>query len=98
MPAVARQGDSFSTGHGCTGQSTLTGPSGDVFADGIGVERQGDPCVEHTIKSGKRCVPHVVNISSGSGSVFVNGRPIARVGDSIDAGSITSGSPSVTAG
>jgi uncharacterized Zn-binding protein involved in type VI secretion len=98
MPAVARQGDSFSTGHGCTGESFLAGSSSDVFVDGIGIERQGDPCVEHTIKSGRRCSPHVVTISSGSGSVFVNGRPIARVGDSIDAGSITSGSSTVFAG
>jgi len=98
MPAVARQGDSFSTGHGCTGQSTITGPSGNVFADGRGVERRGDPSVPHTIKSGRSCVNHTVRISSGSGTVFVNGRPIARVGDSIDAGSITSGSSTVFAG
>jgi len=98
MPAVARQGDSFSTGHGCTGESTLTGPSNDVFVDGIGVERMGDPCVEHTIKSGRRCSPHVVNISSGSATVFVNGKPIARVGDSIDAGTITGGSSTVFSG
>jgi uncharacterized Zn-binding protein involved in type VI secretion len=98
MPAVARQNDSFSTGHGCTVTSTITGPSTDVFANGRGVERKGDPSVQHTIKSGKRCVPHTVNISSGSGTVFVNGKPIARIGDSIDLGSITSGSEDVFAG
>jgi uncharacterized Zn-binding protein involved in type VI secretion len=98
MPAVARQNDSFSTGHGCTVTSTITGPSTDVFANGRGVERKGDPSVQHTIKSGRRCVPHTVNIASGSGTVYVNGKPIARIGDSIDAGSITSGSADVFAG
>jgi uncharacterized Zn-binding protein involved in type VI secretion len=43
-------------------------------------------------------VPHTVNIASGSGTVYVNGKPIARIGDSIDAGSITSGSADVFAG
>lgn len=98
MPAVARQNDSFSTGHACTVTSTITGPSTDVFANGRGVERKGDPSVQHTTKSGRSCVPHTVNISGGSGTVFVNGKPIARIGDSIDLGSITSGSEDVFAG
>lgn len=98
MPAVARQNDSFKTGHGCTTVSKITGPSSDVFANGIGVERKGDPSVVHTINSGKKCRPHQVNIKSGSSTVFVNGKPIARVGDSIDNGSISSGSPTVFAG
>jgi uncharacterized Zn-binding protein involved in type VI secretion len=98
MPAVARQNDSFSTGHGCTVTSTITGPSTDVFVNGRGVERKGDPSVQHTIKSGRSCVPHTVNISSGSETVYVNGKPIARIGDKIDLGSITSGSGNVFAG
>lgn len=98
MPAVARQNDSFSTGHPCTGVSALTGPSSDVFVNGRGVERRGDPSVTHTIKIGKRCVPHVVPITGGSSTVFVNGRPIARVNDSIDRGAIISGSGDVFAG
>jgi uncharacterized Zn-binding protein involved in type VI secretion len=98
MPAVARIGDSIATGHGCTGSTTLTGPSGNVFADGLGVERQGDPTVVHAI-SGRNCsVSHTAAVNAGSGTVFVNGIPIARVGDSADAGSITSGSPTVFAG
>jgi len=59
MPAVARKGDTFATGHGCNGSST---------------------------------------IARGSGNVFANDKAIARVGDSIDAGAITSGSPNVFAG
>ena len=98
MPAVARIGDQFTTGHGCTTVSTLTSPSPNVFVDGRGVERKGDPSVSHTIRIGKSCPAHVAHISSGSGSVFINGMPCARVGDSIDNGVIISGSDSVFVG
>jgi len=97
MPAVARKTDKFKTGHLCTVISTLTGPSTDVFANGLGVERKGDPSVRHTT-SGRSCTPHTVNIASGSSTVFVNDRPIARIGDKIDKDSIISGSPDVFAG
>jgi uncharacterized Zn-binding protein involved in type VI secretion len=98
MPAVARIGDTISTGHGCDGTTTLTGPSSDVFVNGLGVERQGDPTVVHRL-TGRNCgVTHTAAVNVGSGTVFVNGKPIARVGDSADAGSITSGSATVSAG
>lgn len=97
MPAVARNGDPTTTGHDCDGTTTVTGPSGDVFANSIGVERQGDPTAPHTIKSGRNCVPHPAVINVGSGNVFVNNIPIARVGDSTDGGAITAGSPNVFA-
>ncbi len=97
MPAVARNGDPTTTGHGCDGTTTVTGPSSNVFANNIGVERQGDPTSPHTINSGKNCVPHPAVINVGSGNVFVNGIPIARVGDSTDGGAITAGSPTVFA-
>jgi uncharacterized Zn-binding protein involved in type VI secretion len=97
MPPVARIGDSIATGHGCDGTTTLTGPSGNVFVNNKGVERQGDPTVSHRI-SGRNCsVRHAAAINAGSGNVFVNNKPIARIGDSADAGSITSGSPNVIA-
>jgi uncharacterized Zn-binding protein involved in type VI secretion len=98
MPALARIGDSFSTGHGCTGTSTLTSPSPNVFANGKGVERKGDPSVSHTINTGRWCATHVATISGGSSTVFINGIPCARVGDPIDSGSIISGSDSVFVG
>jgi uncharacterized Zn-binding protein involved in type VI secretion len=97
MPAVARIGDTIATGHGCDGTTTLTGPSTDVFANNIGIERQGDPTVVHRL-TGRGCsVTHTAVINVGSGDVFVNNKPIGRVGDSADAGSITSGSPNVFA-
>jgi uncharacterized Zn-binding protein involved in type VI secretion len=98
MSPVARIGDSIATGHGCDGTTTLTGPSGDVFANSLGVERQGDPTVVHAL-TGRGCgISHTAAINVGSGTVYVNNKPIARVGDSADAGSITSGSPTVFAG
>jgi uncharacterized Zn-binding protein involved in type VI secretion len=98
MSPVARIGDSIATGHGCDGTTTLTGPSSNVFANNLGVERQGDPTVVHRL-TGKGCsVTHTAAINVGSGTVFVNNKAIARIGDSADAGSITSGSPSVFAG
>jgi uncharacterized Zn-binding protein involved in type VI secretion len=68
-----------------------------VFANGLGVERQGDPTVVHRL-TGRNCsVSHAAAVNAGSGNVFVNNKPIARVGDSADAGSITSGSSTVFA-
>lgn len=94
MPAVARQNDQFKTGHKSVTHSILTGPSQDVFSNGLGVERLGDPSVVHSINRKK----HTVFIASGSETVFVNGKPIARIGDSIDSGAIIAGSPDVFAG
>ena len=98
MPAVARIGDPFSTGHPCDGASTIAQGSGTVFANGIAVSRVGDNSASHTILVGTVCVPHVVPIAGGSGTVFANGIAVARIGDPIDAGAITGGSPGVFAG
>ena len=97
MPAIARDGDSTTTGHGCDAVTTVTGPSSNVFANNIGIERKGDPTSGHTILSGNQCIPHSAVINEGSGNVYINNIPIARVGDSTDSGSITSGSPNVYA-
>jgi uncharacterized Zn-binding protein involved in type VI secretion len=75
--------------------TTVTGPSGNVFANSIGVERQGDPTSPHTILAGEVCVPHSAVINVGSSNVFTNGIPTARVGDSTDGGAIISGSSNV---
>jgi len=101
MPAVARQGDPTTTGHGCDSTSTITGPTGTsakVYVNGIAVECQGDPVAPHTIPSGRSCVSHSAVINVGSGTVKVGGKSLARVGDSTDGGAITAGSPNVFAG
>ena len=48
MPAVSRQGDSLSTGHICTGTTTLSTPGqSTVRANSILIARIGDPTVSH---------------------------------------------------
>lgn len=98
MPAVCREGDSLSTGHGCTGSTTIASSNTDktVSANGIPIIVVGAPTVSHTI--GPPCVPHVANLNAGSSTVFVNGISVGRIGDSADAGAMTSGSPNVFAG
>lgn len=98
MPAVARIGDPFSTGHPCDGSSVIAEGSPNVYANGIPVSRLGDLSASHLILVGDVCVPHAVPIASASSSVFANSIQLARVGDSIDKGAISGGSPDVFAG
>jgi len=99
MPAVARVGDSLTTGHACTSTTTLDTPTqSTVFANNILICRVGDPTVSHPFPPAPGCAPHVANINAGSSSVFVVGSAVGRIGDSADAGAITSGSPTVFAG
>ena len=97
MPAIVRDGDPTTTGHGCDDTTTVTGPTGagSVFANGIAVETKGNPTAAHTILAGTVCVPHSAVINVGSPDVFVRGIAVARVGDSTDGGAITAGSPDV---
>ena len=99
MPAVCRIGDSLTTGHGCTGVTTIADSNTDhtVFANGINILVNGAPTVSHTIPAGD-CVPHVDVTKSGSGTVFINGTPVNRIGDSADAGAMISGSGNVFVG
>jgi len=100
MPAVSRVGDSLTTGHGCDGTTTIASSNtdGSVKADSINVIVVGAPTSAHTILSGIVCVPHSSQLNAGSSSVFIQGIAVGRVGDSADAGAMTSGSPSVYAG
>jgi len=99
MPAVSRVGDSLSTGHGCDGTTTIASSNtdGSVKVDSINAIVVGAPTVSHLIPSGV-CVPHIAQLNAGSSSVFIQGIAVGRVGDSADAGAMTSGSPSVYAG
>ena len=101
MPGVARENDTASTGHGCDTTTTVVIPSTNVFCNTRGVERKTDPTAAHTIPNSASppvCVPHSSVINAGSGTVFVNGKAIARIGDSCDGGAITGGSSDVFAG
>ena len=98
MPAVSRKGDSLSTGHICTSTTTLDTPTqSTVFANSILVARIGDPTVPHPNPPAPPCPDHVANVNAGSPNVFVEGLKVARIGDSADAGAMTSGSGNVFA-
>jgi uncharacterized Zn-binding protein involved in type VI secretion len=95
MPAVVRKGDTC-TGHGRYPPRANTGGSTDVFINGKGAHRKDDTWPPH----GHTPPPIIGDImASGSETVFVNGKPIARVGDDITCGSVAAaGSGNVFAG
>ena len=98
MPAVSRKGDSLSTGHICASTTTLDTPGqGTCFANSILIARVSDPTVSHPFPPAPPCAPHVANVNVGSPNVFVEGLAVARIGDSTDAGAMTSGSGNVFA-
>jgi len=98
MPAVSRKGDSLSTGHICASTTTLNTPGqGTCFANSILIARVSDPTVSHPFPPAPPCAPHVANVNAGSPNVFVEGLAVARIGDSTDAGAMTSGSGNVFA-
>jgi len=96
MPAVSRKGDSLSTGHICASTTTLNTPGqGTCFANSILIARVSDPTVSHPFPPAPPCAPHVANVNAGSPNVFVEGLAVARIGDSTDAGAMTTGSGNV---
>ena len=66
-----------------------------VRANSILIARVGDPTVSHPFPPLPPCAPHVANVNAGSGTVRVAGSPVARIGDSADAGAMISGSLNV---
>ena len=99
MPAVSRKGDSLSTGHACAGTTILDTPGqSTVFANSILIARVSDKTVSHPFPPIPICAPHVANVNAGSSTVRVVGLPIARKGDSADAGAMTQGSSNVFSG
>lgn len=84
MPGAVRLGDS-STGHPhCYPSRPNTEASGNVFINGRGAHRLGDAweihgsCSDHS--------PHGGSASGGSPNVFVNGKPLCRIGNPISCG------------
>ncbi|MGL5948131.1 MAG: PAAR domain-containing protein [Aeromonas sp.] len=95
MPAAARQGDTC-TGHGDFPPRASVSGSPDVLINSQPALRQGDAWAVH-------CNPkptcHSGTQAAGSGTVKVNGKPLARVGDAVSCGgSVASGSGDVFAG
>ena len=100
MPAVSRVGDSLSTGHICSSTTTIASSNtdGTVKANGINIIVVGAPTVSHPFPPAPPCAPHVANLNAGSGTVRVNSIAVGRIGDSADAGAMTSGSGNVFSG
>jgi uncharacterized Zn-binding protein involved in type VI secretion len=100
MPAVCRVGDSLSTGHACTGVTTIASSNtdGTVKVNGINAIVVGAPTVSHPAPPIPPCPPHVRFLNAGSSTVRINSIPVGRIGDSADAGAMISGSSNVFAG
>jgi len=99
MPAISRKGDSLSTGHICASTTTLTTPTqSTVYANSILIARKSDKTVSHPFPPKPPCAPHVASVNVGSSTVYVVGLKCSRIGDSTDAGALTSGSGTVFAG
>jgi uncharacterized Zn-binding protein involved in type VI secretion len=96
MPAVSRLGD-LSTADPCGAPARGNDvASSNVFVNGIAVHRQTDGWIDHACPLS---APHDATTTGGSGTVFVNGLPITRIGDTISCGStIAAGSSNVFAG
>ncbi|GAF82300.1 unnamed protein product [marine sediment metagenome] len=95
MAKVARLGDPFSCG------DTIAGASGNVYANGIPLARDTDPT------TGDPCGAGPTTIDGGAATVTANGLAVALVetplkphscpSSSPHGGSISAGSPNVTA-
>ena len=95
MPYATRLGD-LSTGHDACAPTELVTASENVFINGKGAGRLGDRYASHGCPVHP---PHQDTIKEGSGTVFINGLPVARVGDNIlIAGSVAVGSENVIVG
>jgi uncharacterized Zn-binding protein involved in type VI secretion len=100
MPPVCRLNDVLITGHGCTVISALTFPGqASVLAMTQPMARIGDPTYVHTIGSPPICPPHIGFVILGSPTVFVVGKPQARIRDAVDtpAGQMITGAVTVWA-
>ncbi len=95
MSAATRVGDA-DVSH-CSGMVRAQG-SGNVFVNRIPWSRQGDHNTTHLIP-GSPCPAHTAPISTGSSSVFINGKGAGRVGDAISGcTAVAAGSSNVFAG
>ena len=79
MPAITRIGDADVT-H-CSAMTRAEGAA-NVFVNGIAWSRQGDVNTSHLLPP-VPCPSHAAPITTGSTTVFVNGKGGGRIGDGI---------------
>ena len=95
MAAATRIGDA-DVSH-CSGMTRAAG-SPNVYVNKIEWSRQGDNNTSHDLP-GDPCPSHAAPITTGSTTVFINGKGAGRVGDGItDCTSVSAGSSNVFAG
>jgi len=98
---ITRVGDK-TTGHSSYRPRAAIGGSPDVFVNNIAVNRVGDGWAPHGASPAFRGDPHPGEgnhtTSAGSGTVFANGKAVARIGDPVAGDTIGAGSPNVFAG
>lgn len=98
MAAAARKGD-LSTGHGCFPPTAcIDAVASKTYINGILAQVQGSTFNSH--RCGKTVHPTSSrNTTTGSGTVFIEGKPAIRIGDSIACGDTAGqGSPNVQIG
>ena len=99
MPAICREGDTLTTGHACTGTTTLDTPQQfTVRANNILIARVGDATVSHPAPPNPPCPAHVRFVNVGSSTVRISGAFVARIGDSADSGEMITGSSNIFVG
>jgi uncharacterized Zn-binding protein involved in type VI secretion len=100
MPQITRDNDLAATNHGCDPIVGVIATCRSVFANRIVVARPGDKPKPHkkTCDCPPCCCDHPAEINRGSRTVFTEGIPVARTGDSADLGAMLPGSPNVFAG
>ena len=101
MPGISRHNDRAATGHGCSRTANCIATARSVFINGIRVLRPGDKLKPHFIPNlapPPKCILHKAKVNRGSPTVFAEGKPVARRGDSADLGAMIGASRNVFAG
>ena len=93
---AVREGDFLTTGHACTGITSLAvSLVRTVKANSIVGAVLGTPTVSHTNPPFPLCPAHVAFLNQGSTNVKIGGIPWGRLNDSADSGAMISGSLNV---
>ena len=97
MPAVCR-GDSVDSDVTHCSAMKRDQRSDNVKVNGTGISRQGDNNTPHLLPPAP-CPTHAAPITTGSSTVFINGKGCGRIGDAITScTSVATGSSNVFAG
>lgn len=99
MPGAARTTDA-TTAHSPCSPGTCSVGSNNVFINNLMAFRVTDMDTPHGVPvptpGGIVCIPHTTPLAQGSPNVFVNGKPLGRIGDNFSCGiKVASGSGNV---